>query len=52
MSDVIDLGSAKVTGQWQVQVLKTVRKLLKLGKGDRVRFVLDVDKIWIEKVME
>ncbi len=49
--DVIDLGEATVTSQMQIQVLKTVRKLLKLEKGDRVRFVLDGEKrIWIEKV--
>jgi bifunctional DNA-binding transcriptional regulator/antitoxin component of YhaV-PrlF toxin-antitoxin module len=48
--DVIDLGEATVTSNLQIQVLKTVRKLLKLGKGDRVRFLLDGEKrIWIEK---
>jgi bifunctional DNA-binding transcriptional regulator/antitoxin component of YhaV-PrlF toxin-antitoxin module len=50
---MVDLGEAKVTSTLQIQVLKTVRKLLRLGKGDKVRFMLDGEKrIWIEKVAE
>lgn len=38
MSDVIDLGSATITSQNQMQALKSVRTELKLKTGDKLGF--------------
>ena len=43
------LGSARLSKKYQIVVPKVVRVLLDLGEGDTVQFILDGDRIYIEK---
>ena len=41
---------AKVTGKGQVTVPKVVREHLSIGNEDRVAFILDGDRVYVDKV--
>jgi len=43
------LGDSKITGKFQATVPRAVRRLLALGKGDRIVFVMEHDHVAVRK---
>jgi len=43
------VGEAKLSKKYQVTIPKTVRVLLGLGPEDKIKFILEGEKIYIEK---
>jgi len=46
------IGESKLTRKGQVTIPKVVRVLLELQPGDKIRFLLEDYKVYIEKVKE
>jgi len=43
------LGKAKITGKGQITIPKVVRVLLEVNPGDYVVFIMEGERIYIEK---